>query len=52
MLQLSVPVLANAYAYIFSHILRNGIYPSMWRENMIKSTVKEVVLWIPIIIEV
>ena len=27
MLQLSVPVLANAYAYIFSHILRNGIYP-------------------------
>ena len=35
MLQLSVPVLASAYAYIFSHILRNGIYPSMWRENMI-----------------
>ena len=40
MLQLSVPVLANAYAYIFSHILRNGTYPSMWRENMIKSICK------------
>ena len=40
MLQLSVPVLANAYAYIFSHILRNGIYPSMWRENMIKPIYK------------
>ena len=38
MLQLSVPVLANAY--IFSHILRNGIYPSMWRENMIKPIYK------------
>ena len=29
MLQFSAPVLANAYAYIFSHILRNGIYPSI-----------------------
>ena len=36
MLQLSVPVLANEYAYLFSHLLRNGTYPSMWRENMIK----------------
>ena len=40
MLQLSVPVLANAYTYIFLHILRNGIYPSMWRENMIKPIYK------------
>ena len=30
----------NAYAYIFSHILRNGIYPSMWHENMIKPIYK------------
>ena len=29
MLQLSVPVLANEFAYLFSHILRNGTYPSM-----------------------
>ena len=35
-LQLSVPVLVNEYAYIFSHLLRNGTYPSIWCENMIK----------------
>ena len=40
MLQLSIQVLANAYAYIFSQILRNGIYPSIWRENMIKPICK------------
>ena len=42
MLQLSVPVLANEFAYLFSHIhvLRNGTYPSMWRENMIKPIYK------------
>ena len=40
MLQLSVPVLANAYVYIFSHTLRNGINTSMWRENMIKPIYK------------
>ena len=40
MLQLSVSVLANAYAYIFSHIRINGIYPSMWRDIMIKSIYK------------
>ena len=40
MLQLSVPVLANAYVYIFSHILGNGINTSMWRENMIKPIYK------------
>ena len=40
MLQLSVPVLANEYAYLFSRLLRNGTYPSMWRENMIKPIYK------------
>ena len=40
MLQLSVPVLADEYAYLFSHLLRNGTYPSMWRGNMIKPIFK------------
>ena len=40
MLQLSVPILANAYAYLFSQIIKSGKYPSIWRENMIKPIYK------------
>ena len=34
MLQLSVPVLANEFAYLFSHILRNGTYPSIHKTHL------------------
>ena len=40
MLQLSVPILANACAYLFLQIIKSGIYPSIWRENMIKPIYK------------
>ena len=43
----------HMHIYIYLHILRNGIYPSMWCENMIMPTyIKEVIPWIPILIKV
>ena len=54
-LQLSFQVLADVYAYIFSHMLPNRTYSSMctWLYNMIKNNtlLKDVVPQIQIILD-
>ena len=40
MLQLSCHTFIKEYTSIFNFILRNGIYPNIWKENIIKPIYK------------